>query len=101
MAEKQVSIPLPADVPRNMQDVYRDNYTAITRGTNHLFLFSCDHKIEHLNHDFYGTHVHPDAMHPAHMFDIAAQGSVGALATHMGLIARYGARYNKQINYIV
>ena len=34
------------------------------------------------------------------MFRIASQGSIGAFATHLGLIARYGKQY-PSINYIV
>ncbi|MGB8366780.1 MAG: hypothetical protein WCD44_00320, partial [Candidatus Babeliales bacterium] len=44
--------------------------------------------------------IHSDALHPEHIFRIAQQGTIGALATHLGLISRYAKQYN-EINYIV
>jgi DhnA family fructose-bisphosphate aldolase class Ia len=90
---------IPADVPEKKHDTFIKNYTAITRNTERLFLFSCDQKIEHLNTDFYGTDISPQALHPEHFFRIASQGTIGAMATHMGLIARYAKQY-PDINYI-
>ena len=90
---------VPADVPEKKHDMFVKNYNAITRNTNRLFLFSCDHKIEHLNHDFYGTDIHPQALHPEHLFRIASQGNVGAMATHLGLLARYAKQY-PNVHYI-
>ena len=91
---------VPADVPEKKHDLFIKHYTAITRNTGHLFLFSCDHKIEHLNNDFYGPTINAQAMHPEHMFRIASQGDIGAMATHLGLLARYAKQY-QHINYIV
>jgi len=90
---------VPADVPEKKHDTFIKNYNAITRHTNRLFLFSCDHKIEHLNRDFYGETIHPQALHPEHLFRIASQGNVGAMATHLGLLARYAKQY-PDVNYI-
>ena len=84
---------VPADVPEKKHAEFIKNYNAITRNTNRLFLFSCDHKIEHLNNDCYGANINPQALHPEHFFRIAAQGNVGAMATHLGLIARYAKQY--------
>lgn len=94
------SLIIPADVPENKHDTFIKNYTAITRDTGRLFLFSCDHKIEHLNTDFYGESISPQAIHPDHMFRIASQGNIGAMATHLGLMTRYAKQY-PHINYIV
>jgi len=91
---------IPADVAKNSEQTYLDNYNAITKETGRLFLFSCDQKIEHLNKDFYGPGIDPDAMHPEHLFKIANAGRIGAMAAHLGLIARYGRKYS-DINYIV
>jgi len=91
---------IPADVPEKKHDIFVKNYNAITRNTGKLFLFSCDHKIEHLNQDFYGPTINAQAMHPEHMFRIASQGDVGAMATHLGLMARYAKQY-PNVNYIV
>lgn len=93
------SLVIPADVPENKHDTFIKNYNAITRETGKLFLFSCDHKIEHLNTDFYGESISPQALHPDHMFRIASQGNIGAMATHLGLMTRYAKQY-PTINYI-
>jgi len=90
---------VPADVPEKKHDTFIKNYNAITRNTGRLFLFSCDQKIEHLNDDFYGPTINPQALHPEHFFRIAAQGNIGAMATHVGLLARYAKQY-QTINYI-
>lgn len=93
MLFKKYSITIPADVPRDRESTFSANYAKITRKTEHLFLFACDQKMEHLNNDFYGPTIHPDALHPEHLFKIAHAGHVGALATQLGLIARYGKKY--------
>ncbi|HLW72443.1 MAG TPA: hypothetical protein VKR54_00155 [Candidatus Babeliales bacterium] len=90
---------VPADVPEKKHDTFIKNYNAITRQTDRLFLFSCDQKIEHLNDDFYGPTINPQALHPEHFFRIASQGNIGAMATHLGLLARYAKQY-PTINYI-
>lgn len=91
---------IPADVAPNAVSDYCSNYLAITRGKNRLVLFSCDQKIEHLNRDYYGPGIDPEDNDPEHMFKIAHHGNVGAFATHLGLIARYGSDY-PEINYII
>lgn len=95
----QNTIFVPADVPEKKHATFTKNYTAITRNTGRLFLFSCDHKIEHLNNDCYGPMIHPQALHPEHFFRIASQGNIGAMATHLGLLARYAKQY-PNVNYI-
>jgi fructose-bisphosphate aldolase / 6-deoxy-5-ketofructose 1-phosphate synthase len=98
--DKQTHIPIPADIPNNVIQVFQDNYNAITHNTGRLMLFACDQKIEHMNADFNGENIDVSAIHPEHMFKIASQGTIGALAMHLGLIARYGKQY-PGINYIV
>lgn len=101
MHKKQSSeVFIPADVPEKQVDSFITNYSAITRNTEHLLLFSVDQKIEHLNYSFYGSHISPDDNNPEHLFNIASKGYVGAMATQLGLIARYGKQF-KNINYIV
>lgn len=100
MIKTSFELEIPADVPRSAHNEYIKNYTAITRNTGRLMLFACDQKIEHLNHDFYGSGISTDAAHPEHIFAIATQGMIGALATNFGLIARYGLKY-PSINYLV
>ncbi len=90
---------VPADVPKDKQKTYIANYLAITKNTGKFFIFAYDQKMEHLNKDFYGTNIHPDAGNPEHIFNIAQNGEVGALATHPGLISRYAQQYDN-INYI-
>lgn len=91
---------IPLDVPKQAQSDFIENYESITRGTNRLMLFAADQKIEHLNKDFHGPFIHPDANHPEHVFNIASNGKIGAMATQLGLIARYGHNH-KNVNYIV
>lgn len=93
-------IHIPADVAEQSIDEYTNNYLAITRNSDRLFLFSCDQKIEHLNKDFYGLEIDHQDNDPEHLFKIAQQGDVGAFATHLGLIAHYGKQY-PTINYII
>jgi DhnA family fructose-bisphosphate aldolase class Ia len=94
-------IHIPADVPQHAERDFIDNYYAITKNSDRLFLFSCDQKIEHL-HDAFDPDkktIHEDALHPEHLFKIAAQGDIGAMATQLELIARYGKQHST-INYI-
>jgi len=85
-----MSILIPADVPRFSRAEFRKNYTLLTKGTGNLFLFAADHKIEHLDKDFSGPAITPAAHDPHHLFSLANEGSIGAMATQCGLIARYG-----------
>lgn len=96
----QHKIFIPADVPPEMHQTYQENMHAITRGMGNLFLFACDQKIEHLNADFHGPNIDPEAANPEHLFSIAQQAPIGAMATQLGLIERYGLQY-PEINYIV
>lgn len=84
---------IPADVPKALHKTFLKNYTTLTHNTNKLFLFSCDQKMEHMNDDFDGAAIHPDARDPHHLFTIASKAPIGALATHVGMIARYGNNY--------
>ncbi len=91
---------VPASVPEKFKKVYLENLERITHKTGRLMLFAGDQKIEHLNKDFYGSFIHPNANDPRHLFNIASQGRIGAFATHLGLISRYANEY-KNVNYIV
>lgn len=91
---------IPTDIPPSMHDAFQRNHTAITRSTDKLFILAADHKMEHLDDDCFGPGIDPAAHHPEHFFAIASQAKIGALATQLGLIARYGKQYSN-INYIV
>lgn len=93
---------IPLSIPASQEKRYRSNYDLITKKSTKrsLFLFAADQKIEHLHTDFFGQKIAPEAENPEHLFKIASQASIGAFATHFGLIARYGAAY-PQIPYIV
>lgn len=91
---------IPADVPLNAHEAYREHYSALTKDTGRLFLFAADHKLEHLNADFSGPGIDPAAQSPEHLFELASKAPIGALATQLGLIARYGKQY-PSINYVV
>lgn len=91
---------IPADVPLAQHEEFRKNYTTLTHGTERFFIFAADHKIEHLDTDFHGPHIDPAAHDPQHLFAIASKARIGALATQLGLIARFESSY-PNINYIV
>ena len=63
-------------------------------------LMAGDQKVEHLNGDFYGPNIAPDDADPEHLFRIASQVRIGAFATQLGLIARYGMDY-PEVPYLV
>jgi len=90
-----LNIKIPADVPKEMRDEYVENYTIITKNTRHLLLYVCDHKIEHMNNDFY-----KEVENPQRLFDLydLCKKDIGAFATHPGLIARYAHNY-QDLNY--
>ncbi|MBA3751475.1 aldolase [Candidatus Dependentiae bacterium] len=91
---------IPADIPLHARPEFRKNYSALTKGTDRLFLFAADHKIEHLDQDFHGTGIDLAAHHPTHLFAIAQQKSIGGFATQLGLVARYGS-YFDTVHYII
>lgn len=91
---------VPVDVPPAMRASYRDNYSQLTHDTARLMLMAGDQKSEHLNGDFYGPDISPDDADPEHLFRIASQSRIGAFATQLGLVARYGMDY-AQIPYLV
>jgi len=97
---KTKNFQIPLTVPVKSKKTYLKNYLSATKNTGRLFLFAGDQKLEHLNQDFYGPNISIQDATPKHMFDIASQGKVGAFATQLGLIARYGQDY-PDINYIV
>jgi len=93
-------IKIPLSVPSAKQSEYRRNYNLLTNHSGRLLLLAGDQKIEHLNDDFYGPKINSADNSPEHLFKIA-QGVKGAvLATHLGLIARYGANY-RSLPYVV
>jgi len=93
-------VTVPLDVPKNMRKIFLKNYNDVTHKSGRLMLFAGDQKIEHLNSDFYGKGIHADNADPEHLFRIAAHANIGAFATQLGLIARYGMDYHT-VNYIV
>jgi fructose-bisphosphate aldolase/6-deoxy-5-ketofructose 1-phosphate synthase len=90
----------PLAVPKNKQKEYKKNWQLATKKTGKLLLFAGDQKIEHLNNDFVGKSITKEDEHPEHLFKIASQANIGVFATHLGLINRYGSKYNK-IPYVV
>jgi DhnA family fructose-bisphosphate aldolase class Ia len=95
MTNSYNNLAIPADVPSDVHQQFIDNYQAITRGFHRLFLFACDQKMEHI-----ALNSALDVVGPDHFFTIAAGGSVGVMAAHLGLIARYGKRY-PNLNYLI
>ncbi len=91
---------IPADVTTANHSTFEQNYRALTHNTNKLFLFAADQKIEHLNADFFGKNIDPQANLPQHIFDIAHSAPIDALAIPLGFCARYAAHY-PHINYVI
>jgi fructose-bisphosphate aldolase/6-deoxy-5-ketofructose 1-phosphate synthase len=88
-----LKVNVPLSVAPNKREEYRQNYHQLTGGTGRLLLIAADQKIEHLNTDFFGAGIAPEDSRPEHIFKIAAESRGGVLASHLGLIARYGSRY--------
>lgn len=91
---------IPLSVPKNKLSEYKKNWQRAAGKSGKLFLFAGDQKLEHLNDDFIGAGISPEDKNPRHLFEIAKNIKTGVFATHLGLIARYGAEF-KNINYVV
>ncbi len=94
------SIQVPLSVPKNKKGEYKKNYQLATRSSGRLFLFAGDQKVEHLNDDFFGPNIDPSDAQAEHLFQIAQSTPGAVLATHIGLLDRYGAHY-KQLPFIL
>lgn len=94
---------VPCDVPVSHHAIYIQNFLAATRHTGRMVLFAGDQKIEHLNDDFVGSNelgeIAEDDRRPEHLFQIASKATIGAFATQLGLINRYGRDF-PDIRYI-
>jgi len=97
---RAMQIRIPLNVPRQKREVYERNYRMATHNTGRLFVFAGDQKVEHLNDDFYGPSIAEDDQDPEHLFRIASKAKIGAFATQLGLIARYGEDY-RSIPYLI
>lgn len=90
----------PLDVPRKQRNKFLNNLSLLTKNTGRLFILAGDQRVEHLNNDFYGPDIVNEDAQPEHLFKIASSARIGALATQMGYIARFGATYPK-VPYLV
>lgn len=95
-----LKVRVPLDVPASARDTFIGNYRVLTSNIGRVMLMAGDQKVEHLNDDFFGPGISPDDANPEHLFQIASKARIGAFATHLGLIARYGADY-PDIPYLV
>lgn len=91
---------IPLDVPKEKHSMFAQRMDQITYGTGKLFLFAGDQKVEHMNDDYFGPGIHTDDAEPEHFFRIASRAKIGAFASQMGLIARYGGDY-RSVPYII
>lgn len=91
---------IPLTVPSSKLREYRKNLNLATIGSGSLLLFAGDQKVEHLNDDFVGKGIISEDANPEHLFQIASAAPIGVFATHLGLIAHYGADYPK-VPYLV
>jgi fructose-bisphosphate aldolase/6-deoxy-5-ketofructose 1-phosphate synthase len=94
------NFPVPLSVPKRQHSTYLRNLKIATQGSGRLFLFAGDQKVEHLNDDFYAPGIDRADSSPEHLFQIAAQVPGAVLATHIGLLDRYGYDY-KQLPFIL
>lgn len=90
----------PLTVPPNQRAIWQKNYQLAMGKNKKLFLFAGDQKVEHLNGDFEGKGIDKSDSNPEHLFQIASLAPIGVFAAQLGLISRYGAKY-QNINYIV
>ncbi|MBY0353089.1 hypothetical protein K2W90_01875 [Candidatus Babeliales bacterium] len=97
---EEKSVQIPAAVSQALHQEYEKNYLNVTASSGRLFLFAADQKIEHLNQDFYGKGIASEAADPEHLFEIASKARIGAFATQLGLISKYGKDY-ANVSYIV
>lgn len=95
-----MAILIPGAVPAHKHAEYTQNYTALTKNTDGLFIFAGDQKIEHLNKDFYGPTIPTVTNNPEYLFELAATGYAGGFATQLGLVSRYGKKY-ADVNYVI
>jgi len=91
---------IPLTVSPEKQDLYKKNMAIVTNNFTKTILFAYDHRIEHLQYDFYGENVSSDASLVEHAFTIATKSKITAFATHLGLISRY-AEHFPNIPYVV
>ncbi len=98
LAAKDVKLPLT--VPAVAAKEYIKNYLSLTHKRGRLMLFAGDQRLEHLNDDFSGKGIHKDDQDPEHFFRIASEARIGAFATQLGLIGKYGRDY-PEIPYVV
>ncbi len=99
LQEIMMEIIIPATVPAEKQELYKKNYSTITKERGKLLLFAADQKMEHLNEDFFGPGLAPEINNPEHVFTIATESNIGVFAAHLGLISRYASQYPK-VNYL-
>ncbi len=93
-------IRIPLSVPDSKKTEFKSNYNLATARSGRLLLIAGDQKVEHLNDDFFGSGISKDDANPEHLFKIAAGTPGGLLATHLGLISQYGAKYPR-VPYLV
>jgi fructose-bisphosphate aldolase/6-deoxy-5-ketofructose 1-phosphate synthase len=90
---------IPSDVPETMHALYTQNMQTLFTDNAPCIIFAFDQKLEHASIDFIGTAIDDEASDPTHALSIAASSPVNALATHLGLIARYAPEF-PQLAYI-
>ena len=95
-----MNVLIPGTVSVSHKETFIRNFQQATHNTGRLFLFAGDQKVEHLNDDFVGSDISPESADPEHLFKIAQKSRIGAFATQLGLVARYGSRY-PTIPYVI
>lgn len=85
-------IPLvPLTVPDSFKTVFIKNYQLITHSTDRLFMISSENLSENIN----TPNIKVD-----NIFNIGDKNYIGTIASHLGLISRYGSKY-RNITYTI
>ncbi len=93
-------VKIPLTVPVEQKSKYKESFLLATQKTGRLFVFAADQKIEHMNDDFVIPKIPKENADPEFLFKVASKARIGAFATHLGLITRYGSDY-RSIPYVV
>jgi fructose-bisphosphate aldolase / 6-deoxy-5-ketofructose 1-phosphate synthase len=91
---------IPLTVPEKVKSTYQKNLAELTKKTSSYLFFVYDHRLEHLQFDFYGKNISEKAPRVTHPFSIAAKSNISAFVTYLGLISRYAEQF-PYISYMV
>jgi DhnA family fructose-bisphosphate aldolase class Ia len=94
-----MSFYLPQFVTSKSKNDFVENLAKLTFKGKHTIMFAADQRVEHLITSFFGKDIDKDDLSAEHFFRIASRAKISALATQLGLIAKYSSTY-PDINYV-